>query len=70
MTECEHQAVMCDCQVAEIEKDRDRYRDLCFKAGLMGEAPCFACGYNGEGYFQPDRHPCAAHHHRLSGKNP
>ena len=24
----------------------------------MDNAPCFLCGYNGEGYYQPDKHPC------------
>ena len=26
-------------------------------------APCYLCGYNGEGYYQPDKHPCAARYH-------
>lgn len=26
-------------------------------------APCYLCGYNGLGYYQPDTHPCAAKYH-------
>lgn len=26
-------------------------------------SPCYLCGYNGEGYYQPDKHPCAARYH-------
>ncbi len=26
-------------------------------------APCYLCGYNGHGYFQPQTHPCAAVFH-------
>lgn len=29
----------------------------------MADAPCFVCGYNGPGYFQPDKHPCAKWYH-------
>ena len=28
------------------------------------QAPCFLCGYSGEGYFQPDKHSCAQLYHR------
>jgi hypothetical protein len=27
------------------------------------EAPCYICGYNGPGYFQPETHPCAKEFH-------
>jgi len=33
--------------------DRARFR----------KAPCYLCGYNGAGYFQPETHPCAALYH-------
>lgn len=26
---------------------------------LFERAPCYICGYNGGGYFQPETHPCA-----------
>jgi hypothetical protein len=26
-------------------------------------APCYLCGYNGAGYYQPDQHPCATRYH-------
>ena len=26
-------------------------------------APCYVCGYNGPGYYQPDSHPCAKLYH-------
>lgn len=31
------------------------------------QAPCYLCGYNGHGYFQPDRHKCAALYHAEKG---
>lgn len=27
------------------------------------KAPCFICGYNGAGYYQPDTHKCAEQYH-------
>ncbi len=42
-----------------------KLEDMLFKLGAMKEAPCFCCGYDGEGYFQPDRHQCAERHHEL-----
>ena len=27
------------------------------------QAPCYLCGYNGPGYYQPDTHKCAALYH-------
>lgn len=53
---------------AELQKQRDA-----LKAELAEEkwkhedfeiAPCFICGYNGQGYYQPDTHPCASEYHR------
>ena len=39
--------------------------DKLFRLGAMNEPPCFICGYNGQGYYQPDQHPCAERHHKL-----
>lgn len=44
-------------------RDAERYRQMLFERGAMETAPCFCCGYNGPGYFQPDTHPCAVEHH-------
>lgn len=33
------------------------------------DPPCYICGYNGEGYFNPDKHPCAAVYHEASAPN-
>lgn len=41
--------------------------NLLFNYGHMKNPPCFICGYNGEGYFQPDKHLCAMRHHVLYG---
>ena len=41
-----------------------RLEDILFARGAMEEAPCFCCGYNGPGYYQPDQHPCAKRHPR------
>lgn len=52
--------------VAIADKDRVKYLgDELFTLGRMLKAPCFCCGYNSAGYFNPDRHPCAGRHHEL-----
>jgi len=62
-----------------VEKQRDRFitkqkkriaelEDMLFALDAMSDPPCFVCGYNGSGYFQPETHPCAERHHRLLGK--
>jgi hypothetical protein len=43
----------------------ERLQDELFKIGRMEKPPCFCCGYNGEGYYQPNKHSCAERHHRL-----
>lgn len=40
--------------------DRARFR----------KAPCYLCGYNGPGYFQPETHPCAALYHAAQHQEP
>ena len=45
------------------ERQVEKMLDRLFERGEMALAPCFACGYNGPNYFQPDVHPCAARHH-------
>jgi hypothetical protein len=62
ISEREHDAI-----VAELRADLAAARALLFKRGQMTEPPCFVCGYNGEGYYNPTKHPCAAHHHALAG---
>lgn len=39
------------------------YEDRLFRSRAMDTPPCFCCGYNGHGYYQPGTHPCAARHH-------
>ena len=34
------------------------------------QAPCFLCGYNGGGYYQPDTHPCAREYHQAIERPP
>jgi len=41
-----------------------RYEKLLFSMGAMDNPPCFKCGYNGPGYYNPKKHPCAYHHHK------
>jgi hypothetical protein len=41
----------------------ERLKGLLFSLGAMSDPPCFACGYNGPGYYQTSHHPCAARHH-------
>ena len=55
-----------------LEKRMDRITELedrLFKLGAMEQAPCFCCGYNGKGYYQPSSHSCAERHHRVIGKS-
>jgi hypothetical protein len=51
-------------KLAAARVEVERLAGVAFKAGVMDHAPCFYCGYNGEGYYQPDKHPCAARHHK------
>lgn len=49
----------------EVERHRaesERLRGLLFDSGAMADAPCFACGYDGPGYFDSSVHACAAQH--------
>lgn len=64
MTQAEIDAALMAKMEAD-EKEIERLRDLLFARGAMNEPPCFCCGYNGPGYFQPTTHPCAELHHRL-----
>ena len=43
----------------------EKLENMLFERGAMEDAPCFVCGYNGPGYFHPDRHPCAEKHFKL-----
>ena len=43
-----------------------RYESMLFERGAMLIAPCFCCGYNGPGYFDPSKHACAERHHSFS----
>lgn len=56
-----------DEQAAEIERlraENKRLRDgLPMHPELFEEGPCYLCGYNGPGYYQPQTHPCAARYH-------
>lgn len=40
-----------------------------FELGAMESPPCFCCGYNGPGYYQPDKHKCAERQHRFAKKD-
>jgi DNA repair exonuclease SbcCD ATPase subunit len=50
-----------------LRKDAEKWRSHIAKnetwEKLFENAPCFVCGYNGPGYFQPDKHPCAKLYH-------
>lgn len=45
----------------QIRKLEDRLIEL----GEFENAPCFICGYNGDGYYQPDKHKCAKRYHKI-----
>jgi len=44
------------CRECEIEHLRSIIRQ---QQPPLSLAPCDRCGYRGEGYYQPDKHPCA-----------
>jgi hypothetical protein len=51
--------------LAEAAEYIEQLEDRLFAAGAMQQAPCFCCGYNGAGYYQPSTHPCAKRHYEL-----
>lgn len=79
MDECKHCTVRGDLQkcletkcnhheswmVKELKKKIKRFENMLFERGAMAESPCFICGYNGPGYYNPNNHPCAKRHHQL-----
>lgn len=54
-----------NCTVSQ-RLEIERLKDKLFALRAMEHPPCFVCGYNGPGYFQPSQHPCAAKHHQLA----
>jgi len=48
------------------EDEIERLRRLLFERGAMADPPCFNCGYNVAGYFQPLMHSCALRHNMPS----
>lgn len=53
----------------DVLKRIKELEDLLFTLGAMEKPPCFVCGYNGPGYYQPSVHQCAERHHRLRQDN-
>jgi hypothetical protein len=49
----------------DISKYVGKLESLLFELGAMNNSPCFKCGYNGSGYFNPTIHACATKHHEL-----
>lgn len=37
--------------------------DQAINPRLFERSPCYRCGYNGPGYYQPDMHACAKDYH-------
>lgn len=56
-------------QAEKAEAEVERLKIKLFSLGAMNDPPCFACGYNGAGYYQPDVHLCAALHHAARGES-
>ena len=52
-------------EIKQLKGEKKRLENMLIKLGAMQKPPCFICGYNGEGYYQPENHRCAAKHHRL-----
>ena len=53
-------------ELEQVKAERDRYIDMLMAHGEMNNPPCFVCGYNGSGYYQPNIHKCAEKHHKLT----
>ena len=47
---------------AALEAEADRV-SVPIDCDRFACAPCYLCGYNGAGYYQPDTHPCATLFH-------
>jgi hypothetical protein len=41
-----------------------------FDGPRFEQAPCYLCGYNNGGYYQPEQHPCAARYHAWVEEQP
>jgi hypothetical protein len=52
-------------EIKELKGQKKRLENMLFKMGRMNQSPCFVCGYNGDGYYQSDKHRCAYRHHKL-----
>lgn len=56
---------------AAIRERDERIAELSVRLAAghdFGTPPCPICDYNGEGYFQPDKHPCATMYHAARKK--
>ena len=53
----------------EMDRLKEQYARIVVKTKRFEEGNCPLCGYNGPGYFQPDKHPCAKYYHE-AGINP
>ena len=52
-----------DAAIARCETDFAAQQPAAVDRARFRKAPCYLCGYNGPGYFQPETHPCAATYH-------
>ena len=57
-------AIPCS-RYRELEDRLKRFENYMFSVGAMQKPPCFCCGYNGPGYFNSKKHPCAKRHYDL-----
>lgn len=57
--------ILAECYgtLGALDHERNRLKNMLFKLGAMDQPPCFCCGYNGPGYYQPSQHKCAEQHH-------
>jgi hypothetical protein len=59
-----------DAQIKRLRERLANWQSWMLNAGAMNEPPCFICGYNGEGYYNESKHPCATLHHEACGEGP
>ena len=52
-------------QLEQAEARCMKFEEMLFALGAMNSGPCFSCGYNGPGFYNPENHPCAAKHHEI-----
>ena len=65
-----HRAALLDWEANQPAPQQPAVVDGAVDKARFKRAPCYLCGYNGPGYYQPDTHPCAAKYHATQHQEP